>query len=862
MNRIKLFFILSLIAVAFCATAQTSFTVIPPRNVIAGTNFRVVYRLSNGEGSSLKVPQINGCQLLYGPSTSTSYSVQTINGVRTSNSSVDYTYTYRVDKEGTYTIPQASIVVDGETLTTQQQSFNVLPPDNTSSHGSGVNVYDIDTQTTDRKISKDDIFVRVILNKSQAYEQEAIECTLKLYTKYEAITSFVPTTPANFDGFLIDEVSQPAQLNDIERYNDQNYRTAILKKCIIFPQKTGVLTINTGSYDVTIQQLEKISNGYFYMTRPVEREVKLQPYTAKVSVKSLPDGAPASFNGAVGDFRFSTQLSSAKLRTNEAASITLTVSGTGNIKYLKSPEIEFPVEFEQYTPSQEFDTKVSGSTVRGTCVTEYTFVPQTVGKFSIPAAEFSYFNPSSGQYVTLRGEEYSLDISKGAAVSTDVEQQSIKIKNTDILHIKLGEKNLSRNHTYIAHTTWYWILYPLLLAVLAGTIIVLRRNIKRNADVAGRRNARAGKIAKKRLSEAARYMKSGNHSQFHEAVLKALWGYLSDRLVIPASGLSRENIAEILASRGASLSLTEKIIGILDECEMARYTPDTSHRQLNDIYRDASEVMNEMESITKKTGLSSRTIIGLIMLLTGVTGMSASQLTDNADNAYSSQDYQSAVALYKQAIREEGTSSELFYNLGNAYYRSDSLAQAIISYERALMLDPTNSDARINLDFVNTKIIDTPVDTSSYSMIFVDKAMKMMTPNAWAVTALVLFIIALVATIGYIFGRQVRTRKIFFFGGIVVIFLWIGSLAIALVGTNRSTAHNHGIVTAVSTQLSTSPTIPVDPSQQAFLLHEGCKIEILDSVVNPIDAMTHVWYEVRVDNKHRAWIDGNDMEII
>lgn len=601
MKRLNILYIIFAFA-SLITAAQTSFTVIPPRNVIAGERFQVIYRLSNAQGTSLKVPEINGCKLLYGPSTSTSQSYQVINGVSSSSYSTDYTYIYRAETEGTFTIPEASIVADGKTLTTEAKKFSVLPADNPGNGGNGSNISitDPDSQSADHKISKDDIFVRIILNKTTAYEQEAIECTLKLYTKFEAITSFVPTSPANYDGFLIDEVPLQAQLNNVENFNGQNYRTAILKKCIIFPQKTGTLTINSGTYDVTVQQLERISQGYFYFTRPIEKQVKLQPFTAKVNVKPLPQPQPEGFNGAVGKFEIKGELSSNSLRTNEAASLVYTVTGTGNIKYLKEPAVELPVEFEQYTPKQDYDTHVSGSTVSGKMTAEYTFVPQSVGKFTIPETNFVYFNPATGEYRTMTAKGFQVDVAKGAASqNSSAEQQEIKIKNTDILHIKLGDKNPSKDHLLFARQTWYWMLYPILLIALITIIAVSRRNNRLNADVTGRKIAHASKVARKRLSAASRFLKSGEKEQFYDAVLKAIWGYLSDKLNIPASSLTRSNVSEELISFGASEKLTTDIIAILDDCEIARYTPDSSTRTLQEIYDAATKAMNEMETIKK-----------------------------------------------------------------------------------------------------------------------------------------------------------------------------------------------------------------------------------------------------------------------
>lgn len=594
--------------------AQTSFQVIPPRNVIAGNRFAVTYRLSNGEGTSLNAPAINGCKLLNPqPGVSTSQSYQIINGQASSSSTVEYTFIYRAEKEGSFTIPAASIVVDGKKLTSQAAKFTVLPADKASQsqqgggngygYGGGyqaqqqVHVDDISSQDdTSRPISKDDIFVRIILNKSHAYEQEAIECTIKLYTKFQRINSFMMTSPPTFDGFLIEEVDTQAALNAVENYKGQNYVTAVLKKCIIFPQKSGKLTINSGKYDLSVVQIERVSNGWFISGRPVEKDVHLQPFTSTVDITPLPEPRPAGFDNAVGSFTFESRLSPDKLKTGEAASLEYIVTGTGNIKYLHEPNPEIPTEFEQFTPKTDYRTRVSGSSVTGTMVVDYTLVPQSVGTFKIPEQKFVYFDPSKRSYVTLTAPGYTMEIAKGSGTSISAEQREIEAKNTDILHIKTGEKNLSRFHEPVIYNWWYWAVAAFLVLLLVSGVIIYGRQVRLNADVAGRRNARANKVARKRLRAAEGFMKARQPEQFYEAMLKAMWGYLGDKLSMPVSQLTRQNILETLLSRGVSQENADKVIEVLDQCEMARYTPDSSSEaSVEAVYNDATSTINALE---------------------------------------------------------------------------------------------------------------------------------------------------------------------------------------------------------------------------------------------------------------------------
>lgn len=619
----KLFSILTAVLL-ICGTlaAQTSFQVIPPRNVIAGNRFAVTYRLSNGEGTSLNAPAISGCKLLNPqPGISTSQSYQIINGQASSSSTVEYTFIYRAEKDGTFTIPAASIVVDGKKLTSQATKFTILPADQASGaqqggggygygYGGGsqqqqsVHVDDLASQDdTSRPISKDDIFVRIILNKSHAYEQEAIECTIKLYTKFQRINSFMMTTPPTFDGFLIEEVDTQAALNAVENYNGQNYVTAVLKKCIIFPQKSGKLTISSGKYDLSVVQIERVSNGWFVSGRPVEREVHLQPYSSSVNITPLPEPRPAGFDNAVGQFTFESRLAPDKLKTGEAASLEYIVTGTGNIKYIHEPKPEIPDDFEQFTPKTDYRTRVSGSTVTGTMMVDYTIVPQSVGTFKIPEQKFVYFDPSKKAYVTLTAPGYNMEIAKGSGTTISAEQREIEARNTDILHIKTGDKHLSLAHEPVIFSWWYWTVAALLVALLVVAIIVYGRQVRLNADVAGRRNARASKVARKRLREAEGFMKSRQPEKFYEAMLKAMWGYLGDKLSMPVSQLTRQNIFETLMERGVAEDAANRVLGVLDQCEMARYTPDSSSEaSVEAVYNEATSSINELE----KSNISKR----------------------------------------------------------------------------------------------------------------------------------------------------------------------------------------------------------------------------------------------------------------
>ncbi|MDE6651559.1 MAG: BatD family protein, partial [Paramuribaculum sp.] len=599
------FIILQFILFSSATFAQVHFDVTVPGSVRAGERFPVTFVLRNAEGSNPKLVQTPGITQIYGPSVSTSQSTQVINGRMSSSSRIEYTYFFKADKPGKYSIGEASIVVDGKTMKTSAKTINVVQsssqsPDNQSSGGrngsSPVDIYDIDTQSADRNVNADDVFVRIILSKSSAYEQEAIECTIKLYTRYQ-ISSFFPTLQPSFDGFLIQELDLQPTLNQEEEYRGSRYMTAVLKKCIIFPQKSGRLTINSGNYDIKVVQYNNVNMGFFTVRDPQEREIKVKSNSASIDIKPLPTPQPDGFTGAVGTFTVDSRLVGNSFRTNDAATLLYTIKGTGNIKYLKEPEIDFPSEFEQYTPKSDINAEVSGQNVTGTMTIEYTFVPQSVGDFKIGSDKFVYFNPVTKEYVTIETPVYNIKVSKGANSSpSESERQDISAKNTDILHIYTGDKHVSQNHILLAHQWWYWLLYIIGIIGFISIVAIYSRHAKRASDIQGTRLAKANKIAKKRLRIAEKFAKEGNEEKFYEEMLRALWGYISDKLSIPASKLSRQNVSEQLSSAGVSDSVITPLIDVLDTCEMARYTPQKSADEMSRVYREATDAINGMEN--------------------------------------------------------------------------------------------------------------------------------------------------------------------------------------------------------------------------------------------------------------------------
>ena len=601
----KLIFTLAVLAITAVANAaDVSFSVDYPRQVVQGNKFQISFSLRNAEGNGFKAPEVGGCKLLYGPSKSSSYSSQWVNGVSSSSSSEEYTMVYRADQAGKYTVGSATVSVGGKQYSTKPFTIEILPPDRSAQQGNNrgsqsVQIDNANTQTAGKQVSSKDLFVRIILSKSNVYEQEAVVCTIKLYTKYQ-ISQFIANIQPSYNGFLIEELPVSPNLNDIEHVNGENYMVAELKKCILFPQQSGKLTITSGTYDVTVVQYEQFRTPFGIMRQPVEKQLQVKSNTSSVNILPLPEPKPASFNGAVGNFTVSTEIKPQVLKTFEAATYSYIIRGSGNIKYLKSPTIGFPSQFDVYDPQNNINAKPSGSTVSGTVTIDYTFIPQFVGKYEIPGTEFTYFNPATRKYETLTTQKYDLTVAKGSGSASQAPKGGIEQKNRDILHIKTGDLHLKQEHSYAVEGFGYWLWYIIPLLLLAAVLFYYRKALKARSDMQLMRTKRANKVAQKRLRAAKQWMRAGDKNKFYAEVLTALWGYLSDKIQIPVSELNKENISAELTNYDATDEVIAAVIEVLNNCEFAQYAPELSGNDMESIYSAAADAMDKLENTKRK----------------------------------------------------------------------------------------------------------------------------------------------------------------------------------------------------------------------------------------------------------------------
>lgn len=607
MRKSRLIILWTLLCVALSASASVSFTVQAPRQVNEGSKFNVTFVLKNAEGSGFVAPDIPGATKLYGPALSTSYSQSWVNGKSSSSSSQEYTMIYKATKQGRLSVGAASVDVNGRRMTTKPFTIDVLPPDKAANSRTrslqedqqqherrGVQYDDPITQSADKAVTGNDIFVRIEMSKPRVYEQQAVVCTIKLYTKYQ-VSQFIPTLQPSFDGFLIEEIPMQPSLNNVETHNGQQYMVAVLKKCILYPQQSGKLTITSGNYDVNVVQYENYRTIFGTLSQPVEKKLVVKSNTATVNILPLPEPKPADFTGAVGRFTVATSINPTPLKTYQAATYSYVVTGTGNLKYIKAPEIAFPKQMDVYDPKTNLKVNPGGGDMSGSVQIDYPFIPQFAGDFTIPASRFTFFNPETGKYESIPVPEQPLKVGKGEGAPSN----HYRLQNMDIRHLHQGDLHLSKAHTLIVDNWLYWMGYVIPALLMAALLIYYRKQLRERADVRLMRTKRASKVAQRRLKQARSSMGRGDRTAFYADLLSAMWGYLSDKLSIPVSELDKENIQVELQNYGVDDELQQATLSLLDKCEFAQYAPELAGTDMAPVLDEAATLIGRLENVKR-----------------------------------------------------------------------------------------------------------------------------------------------------------------------------------------------------------------------------------------------------------------------
>ena len=585
--------------------------------VVVGEQFRVVFEI-NADGKKFSAPSFEGFSVVGGPFNSTSSSVQIVNGSMSRTVTNSYTYVLRAEKEGSFTLGPASCTVDHEQIKSEPFTITVVagdPQANTSGGGaSGQQRSGSQQNVNDPQVSGKDLFLKAVPSKKTVYVGEPLTLTYKLYTRVPVSQLSMSKVPS-YGGFWTKEANDNGTYKQSsETVNGVEYTTAEIKKVVLIPQKQGRLSVEPMGIECIAQiqtqrssrpsndPFEAFFNDPFFSRGYTNVQKNVESSSLTVDVKPLPaDGKPASFSGAVGNYNFSATIDRDALSTNEAITMVLTVSGSGNIELLNLPAPVFPPDFEVYDPKITSSVDISSQGLTGTKKAEYLIIPRRAGHFTIPPVEFSYFNPAKGAYTTLSASQMDINVTKGAGDNSGdgglyaSNQEDIKYLGSDIRHIMTDKSGLRATGSHFFASVPYFIILAALLVVFFIVWVVVAKNRRFKQDLTMVRNKQATKVAKGRLKNAYTYLKNNDQNHFYEEMSQALWGYISDKLGIERSVLSMETVKEAMTGKGMAESLADEFVETLNTCEFARFAPGDAASKMQGLYDKGMEVIMKVE---------------------------------------------------------------------------------------------------------------------------------------------------------------------------------------------------------------------------------------------------------------------------
>ncbi len=879
MNMKKLFCIVAFLLTAiFQMSAQNVIRVEAPDVVAVNEQFNVTF-IIEGEKSPSDFQWSSGddFQLVWGPQKGSSSSIQIINGKRSSSHQTTFTYILIPKATGTFQLPAATALLSGDRISSTQASIQVVSDGASSSQSLGQNGGKSSgggqtSSTGSGEISSNDLFMRLSLSRTEVVIGEPITATLKIYQRANVV-GFENAKFPTFNGFWSQETYVPNNIEfKRESLDDKIYNTAVLRTYVLIPQQSGTITIDPAELVclVNIRTAPSTSNSLFDSFFQDEyRTIRKRVTTpaVKVKVNPLPAGQPASFGGGVGNFGISARLTTDNLKTHDAASLVITVSGRGNVALLEEPKVNFPPDFEVYDTKTTENTDKSNGGTSGSKSFEYPFIPRSHGDFTIDPVEYSYYDVNAGKYVTLRTEPLHVKVAKGkggdstpvTTVNSGVERKDVKSLADDIRFIFTGKPGLSGSGSFFVGSVFFWILLALMILGATSVYLAFRKVAAMRADVAGTKNRRATKMAQKRLKLAGEYLDKNLYTAFYEELHKALIGFVSDKLNMDMSEISKDNIASALTEGGVSEEQTKAFTDLLDACEFARYSPDGGNEAMRSHYDAALKVISSIDSGLKTGGKSLRKVVTVVTLLLSL-GASMNIQAKDLDSlwtagvqAYTDGKFSDASAAWT-SIEESGQkSAKLYYNLGNAWFKQGNYPKAILNYERALRLDPSYSDARYNLEFTSNFVQDKIEPVPEFILKSVArKVCYVMGSNAWAVIFLVLLAAALMMGLLFLLGSSVGKRRAGFYCGIVLLLLSAGALSFSIWQKSDSVKTDTAIVMSPVSSVKSSPSS--GSSKDLFVIHEGTKVTILDEVGS--------WKNIALADGRQGWITSNELEVI
>ena len=870
---------LMLLLSALTGAAQT-LKVEGPGVVSADETFRIVFT-ADGRMSDFDWPGTDDFDVVWGPQKGSMSSTSIVNGKRTSTHQETVTYLLQPRKTVNFTLPGATATVDKNSVSSSTIKIEVVaaggqtqtqPQGNSGGTQSGQQTQPERREDNDPAVtgtvSNSDIFLRLTLNKTNVVKGEPITATLKIYTRTD-IAGFEDIKFPTFNGFWSKETVTVNNLEfKRENVNGTIYNSALVRQYALIPQQSGTLTIDPA--EMVCQLRVRTSSGsplsifddFFDQYQTIRKRISTP--SIQVKVRDLPAGAPASFAGGVGDFKVSAKMSKEGIKSNEAASLVVTISGTGNLSMLEAPKVDFPPDFEVYDLKSTDKTAASGTS--GSKTFEYPFIPRSHGDFVIPSIEYTYYDNAHGKYVTTSTGDIPVSVEKGEEIAgggvavAGSNRQSVRSLSEDIRYIALGDGNLRKKDRFFAGSPLFFVL---MLAIALAVFIVdrlLRFSRARRADVAGSKNRRANRMARARLKSAESYLKQGLGGAYYEELHKALTGYVSDKLMLPAADLSKDSISGKLRERGVRDESIAALTGLIDQCEFARYAPDSEQRQMENEYNEALNVISDIESQLKNPkAASGKKAAGaaLLVLLLSLAMPAAAQedvssLWEKAGEAFAAGQWQNALNCYQMIEGEGLESADLYFNIGNTFLKLEDNAHAILYYERALKLDPSHADAAHNLEIVRQMTLDKIDEVPDFILVAWFRHLRQgLSADAWAWITLGLLLLAGVLLTIFRSGAPRPLRKVSFIFSCIILVLAIFTFIFSLQQKRAVTRQDSAIVTSPVCSVKSSPA---EGGKTVFVLHEGTKVRLLDQVGE--------WAKVEIADGRQGWAQGSTFEII
>lgn len=849
-----------LLTTALLIEAQ-SFTVNAPAHVAVGENFRLVYTVSTENVSDFRIGNIpEALEIITGPYMSSQSSYQYTNGHTSSYSSTTYTFILCANKNGVYTISPAHVTANGKHMASKAVKIKVSG--SARNTGGAPKMHeDNDDEPQMRQagshISGADLFIKVTANKRHVHEQEPVLLTYKVYTLVD-LTQLEGKMP-DLTGFHTQEIPLPQQKSyHIEHVNGRAYRCVTWSQYVMYPQMTGKLEIPSITFNGTVVQQNRnvdpfeafLNGGSGYIE--VKRAIKAPGLT--IQVDPLPK-RPANFSGGVGKFNISAQINKKEVKANDPVSIRVVVGGIGNLKLIKQPQINVPKDFDKYDAKVTDKTRLTSNGIEGNMIYDFLVVPRNQGSYDIPPVEFTYYDTNENSYKTVKTQAFKLEVGKGSGASgssADYSSQS----NQDIHPIKEGGFETVNTSDIFFGSAAYWLVIAMLIATFTALMVIFRKRAVDNANISRMKSKKANRIAAKRLRNANKLMLANESGKFYDEVLRALWGYIGDKLNMPVEQLSRDNISETLAGHGVDEETIAKFIQAIDECEFNRYAPGDVKGNMNTTFEAAMTAIIKIEDVMKndkkRKAASLKSVLLLIAILLLGTQTASAITKKNADDEYKRGNYQQAIKDYEELLKG-GASVSLYYNLGNAYYRTDNITRSVLCYERALMLSPGDDDIRFNLQLARSKTIDKITPRSEMFFVTWYKSLvNYMSVDGWAHTSVVCIFAALALALCYLFASRLSLRKIGFYGAVLFFLVFVFSNIFAYEQKRILTERSGAIIMSPSAAMRKTP---VSNSGYNAIIHEGTRVEITDDTMKD-------WKHVELADGREGWILASQIERI